>query len=157
MTRRTTYSYAAAALLLVIAAMGLAAWLVSSLNEMHQRFARESWALGLAFLVVLIVLLAVGALWLTGLAWRSRSRPADAKPVPADVIQAATLQADQAEGVIRRVGDESAKAELNRELGELRSGASIASSTSSFSVQGRRARPRSSTPSSARTLARPRP
>jgi small GTP-binding protein len=122
MPRRTTYSYAAVALLLVTAALGLAAWLVSSLNELHQRFARESWALGLAFLVVLIVLLAIGALWLARLAWRSRSPAAAATPVPADVIQAAALQADQAEGVIRRVGDESVKAELNRELGELRGG-----------------------------------
>ena len=122
MPRRTTYTYATVALLLVTAALGLAAWLVSSLNQLHQRFAQESRALGLAFLVVLIVLLAIGSLWLARLAWRSRSRSPAATPVPADVIQAAALQADQAEGVIRRVGDQSAKAELNRELGELRSG-----------------------------------
>ena len=78
MPRRTSYTYAAVALLLVIAALGLAAWLVSSLNELHERFARESRALGLAFLVVLIILLAIGAIWLGRLAWRSRSASAAA-------------------------------------------------------------------------------
>ena len=38
------------------------------------------------------------------------------------MIQAASVQADQAEGVIRQVGDQAAKAELNRELGEIRAG-----------------------------------
>lgn len=124
MRSRTTYTYVALTVLLVGAALGLAAWLVSSLNEMHERFARESRGLGLAFLIVLIVLMVIGAIWLGRLAWRSRSAGAAPAlgPVPADVIQAATVQADQAEGVIRQVGDQQIKEELSRELGEIRAG-----------------------------------
>lgn len=124
MRSRTTYTYLALTVVLVAAAIGLAAWLVSSLNELHERFARESRGLGLAFLAVLIVLMAVGAAWLGLLAWRSRrigAGPA-AEPVPADVIKAATVQANQAEGVIRQLGDERMRQELNRELGEIRAG-----------------------------------
>jgi small GTP-binding protein len=118
----TRFPSTALVVLLLIAALGLSAWLVSSVNELHERFARESRGLGLAFLVVLIVLLAVGAVWLGRLVWRSRSPQPARTPVPADMIQAATLQAEQAEGVIRRVGDESVKADLNRELSELKAG-----------------------------------
>jgi small GTP-binding protein len=109
---------------LVGAALGLAAWLVSSLNEMHERFARESRGLGLAFLIVLIIMMILGAIWLGLLAWRSRlaGRESESKPVPADVIRAASVQADQAEGVIRQLGDKELKAELNRELGDIRAG-----------------------------------
>ena len=41
MRSRTTYTYVALTVILVGAALGLAAWLVSSLNEMHERFARR--------------------------------------------------------------------------------------------------------------------
>ena len=124
MRSRTTYTYVALTVLLVGAALGLAAWLVSSLNEMHERFARESRGLGLAFLIVLILLMVIGAVWLGRLAWRSRliGTGISATPVPADVIQAASVQADQAEGVIRQLGDQEVKAEMNRELGEIRAG-----------------------------------
>jgi small GTP-binding protein len=122
MQRRTTYSYAALAGLVLIVAMGLAAWLVSSVNELHGRFARESRALGVAFLIVLFVLLATGTIWACRWIWRSKSGERSRAQAPEDVIQAAAVQADQAEGVIRQVGDESIKAELNRELGELRAG-----------------------------------
>jgi small GTP-binding protein len=124
MRSRITYTYAALTVLLVGASLGLAAWLVSSLNEMHERFSRESRGLGLAFLIVLIVLMVIGAIWLGRLAWRSRSADIGSAsiPVPADVIQAASVQADQAEGVIRQVGDKEVEAELSRELGEIRAG-----------------------------------
>jgi uncharacterized protein len=124
MRSRTTYTYIALTVILVVGALGLAAWLVSSLNELHERFARESRGLGLAFLIVLIILMAIGAIWLGRLAWRSRSlgTGTTSRPVPADVIQAASVQADQAEGVIRQVGDQQARQELNRELGEIRAG-----------------------------------
>ncbi len=126
MRSRTTYAYLAVTVILIGAAIGLAAWLVSSLNEMHERFSRESHGLGLAFLVVLIVLMALGAAWLGRLAWRSRSgqgkAPGTHAPVPTDVIEAAVVQAGQAEGVIRQLGNVDARAELDRELGEIRAG-----------------------------------
>src|SRR5262245_55589053 len=122
MRRRPTYAYASLTVLLLIVVMGLAAWLVSSVNELHGRFARESRSLGLAFLVIFMILLAAGAICLTRWVWHSRSGKPTPAPAPADVIQAAAVQAEQAEGVIRQVADESAKAALNRELGELRAG-----------------------------------
>lgn len=124
MRSRTTYAYIASTVILVGAAVGLAAWLVSSLNEMHERFARESHGLGLAFLVVLIVLMMIAAVWLGRLAWRSRSVAASGETAtaPTDVIEAAVVQAGQAEGVIRQVGDVQARAALEGELGEIRAG-----------------------------------
>ncbi len=124
MRSRTTYAYIASTVILAGAAIGLAAWLVSSLNEMHERFARESHGLGLAFLIVLIVLMAIAAAWLGRLAWRSRSvGPSGATATaPTDVIEAAVVQAGQAEGVIRQVGDVQARATLEGELGEIRAG-----------------------------------
>ncbi len=41
---------------------------------------------------------------------------------PDDMIQAAAVQEQQAEGMIRQVGNESARTELNQELSELRAG-----------------------------------
>lgn len=124
MRSRTTTLYIALTVLLAGAALGLAAWLVSSLNELHDRFARVSPTLGLAFLVVLIALMAIGAVWLGMLAWRSRKTQAGAtaSPVPEDVIEAASVQADQAEGVIRQLADAEIKETLSRELGEIRAG-----------------------------------
>ena len=122
MPKRNIYVLALGTVLLAIAALGFFAWLVSSVNELHERFAGESRGLGLAFLVVLIVLLAIAAIWLGWLAWRTRAGRPEPTPVPTDVIRAASVQTDQAEGVIRQVKDESARAELNRELGELRAG-----------------------------------
>ncbi|MHB1561570.1 MAG: hypothetical protein ACYC61_29325, partial [Isosphaeraceae bacterium] len=124
MRSRTTYAYIASTVILAGAAIGLAAWLVSSLNEMHERFARESHGLGLAFLIVLIVLMAIAAVWLGRLAWRSRSvgSSGDTATAPTDVIEAAVVQAGQAEGVIRQVGDAQARAALEGELGEIRAG-----------------------------------
>jgi small GTP-binding protein len=120
--QRRTYSYAAIAVLCLIVALGLAAWLVSSVNELHDRFARESRSLGLAFLVVLIVLLAIGATWLARQVLRPRVDGSHGPAVPADMIQAAALAAQQAEGVIRQLRDESVKGELDRELGKIKAG-----------------------------------
>jgi small GTP-binding protein len=122
MYNRSVYWYAGLACLVVMLALGLAAWLVSSLNELHGRFARESRAMGLAFLVILLVLLAAGSIWLWRLALRSRAANGAGAQAPEDIIQAAVAQAQQAEGVIRLVGNESIKAALTRELGEVRAG-----------------------------------
>ena len=109
--------------LLAIAALGLVAWLVSSVNELHERFARESRGLGLG-VPGRPDRLARDGCDLAGPPGLAIERAGQAipAPVPTDVIRAASVQADQAEGVIRQVKDESVKAELNRELGELRTG-----------------------------------
>ena len=124
MRTRTTYTYVALTVVLVGAALGLAAWLVSSLNEMHERFARESRGPG-AGVPGRPDHPAGDRRHLAGppgLAVAGGRCETPSTPVPADVIQAAAVQADKAEGVIRQVGDQAARAELDRELGEIRAG-----------------------------------
>jgi small GTP-binding protein len=94
--------------------------LLSSVNEFHTRLARQSTGLGVAFLTVVIVLLAVATLWATRLLWLSRFAAHERVQAPDDVISAAAVQTEQAEGVIRQVGDAAAREKLGRELGELR-------------------------------------
>jgi uncharacterized protein len=106
----------------VIVLVGLAAWLFSSVTELHDRFSRQSHGLGVAFLIVLFVLLAVATLWASRLVWTSRSSDSGQARAPDDVMQAAAVQAEQAEGVIRQVEDQSARAGLDQELSELRAG-----------------------------------
>jgi small GTP-binding protein len=120
MQTRTAYLYAALAALVVT--MGTAAWLLASLTELHDRFARQSRGLGVGFLILLIGLLAVAAIWAARTALRSPAPQRDRVEAPADMIRAAAVQTEQAEGVIRQVGDGSARAGLNEELGQLRAG-----------------------------------
>ena len=117
--RPSTIYLTLAALLLTL---GLGAWLLSSATQLHDRFAQHSRGLGLAFLVVLIALLAVGAVWAGRLLWKTSRDERPPVQAPEDMIQAAAVQADHAGEVIRRVTDESARAGLNRELSELQSG-----------------------------------
>jgi len=120
MRPRPSYIYLTLAALLL--SLGLAAWLLSSAAELHDRFAQHSRGLGVAFLVVFVVLLAVGTLWAGRLLWKTRLHESPPAQAPADMIQAAAVQAEHAEEVIRQVGDASAKAGLNRELSELKTG-----------------------------------
>jgi small GTP-binding protein len=120
MRPRPSYIYLTLAALLL--AVGLAAWLLSSAAELHDRFAQHSRGLGVAFLIVLIVLLAVGALWAGRLLWRTRHPEQTSVQAPEDMIQAASVQAEQAGEVIRQVTNESAKAGLDQELSDLRAG-----------------------------------
>ena len=117
--RPATIYLSLAALLLML---GLAAWLLSSAAQLHDRFAQHSRGLGLAFLVVLVALLAVGAIWAGRLLWKTSVTERVPVQAPEDTIKAAAIQADHAGDVIRQVADESAKAGLNRELSELQSG-----------------------------------
>jgi small GTP-binding protein len=102
--------------------VGVAAWLLGSLTELHDRFSRQSRELGIAFLIVLLLFLLFATVWLGRLVWISRTKSGDQIRAPADVIQAATVQADEAEGVIRQVEDQSARTGLNQELSALRGG-----------------------------------
>jgi small GTP-binding protein len=109
-------------LTIAVVVMGLSAWLLSSLTELHDRFAQHSQGLGVAFLIALLVLLAVGTLWASRLIRPGGAVAGGATGVPSDVITAATVQTDQAEDMIRQVEDASARMELNRELNDLRAG-----------------------------------
>ncbi len=110
-------------LIALLVALGLSAWLLSSATELHDRFAQHSRGLGLAFLIVLISLLAIGALWAVRLFWKTRHvAHAPSVRAPADMMSAAAVQAEHAGAVIRQVANESAKAGLSRELNEIQSG-----------------------------------
>jgi small GTP-binding protein len=120
MRPRPTYIYLTLASVLV--ALALAAWLFRSAAELHDRIAQHSRVLGLAFLIVLVVSLALGALWAGRLLWQTRHPARAPVQAPADVIDAAAVQAEHAEEVIRQVSDRTARAGLDRELSDLRSG-----------------------------------
>jgi len=120
MPRRTSYLYLTLTVLIVV--LGLAAWLFSSVTELHDRFARQSRGLGVAFLILLIVLLAVATLWASRLVRFSKSVEGGPVQAPTDMIAAAAVQTEQAEGIIRHVEDASARAGLNQELSDLRAG-----------------------------------
>jgi hypothetical protein len=104
----------------MVVLLGMAAWLLGSLTDLHDRFSRQSRELGIAFLIVLILFLLLATFWLGRSLWHSRTKASGPVQAPADVIQAATVQANEAEGVIRQVEDQSARADLNQELAALR-------------------------------------
>ncbi len=119
---RTRPSYLLLGLTFLVVLLGAAGWLLSSLVELHDRFSRQSRGLGIAFLIVLIVFLALAAIWIGRLLWVSRKQATTGAAAPAGVIEAATVQTEQAEGVIRQVADPSARAGLSHELSEIRAG-----------------------------------
>ncbi len=119
MPQRKTFVLGLGSALLAIAAVGLVNRLARSANGLQERLGSQSSSLILALLVILMV---IGAIVLGRLAWRSTGSAPASSPLVTDVILAATSEADRAEGVIRQVKDESIKAELNRELGEMKTG-----------------------------------
>jgi small GTP-binding protein len=119
---RTQSPYLYLTLTVLIVAIGFAAWLFSSVTELHDRFARQSSALGTVFLIIFIALLAVVTLWASRMLWITTREKSTEARAPSDMISAALAQAEQAEAVIRRVSDEPARAELNQELTTLRTG-----------------------------------
>ena len=71
MQRRPSTIYALLALLVLV--IGVAAWLVSSVTELHDRFARYSTGLAVAFLGLLILLLAAATYFAVHFVWRNRA------------------------------------------------------------------------------------
>ena len=107
-------------LTLLIVALGLAVWLVASVSDLHDRLARQSPVLGLAFVALAVVMAFASALAAARLLWtlgRPERAPARA---PTDVVQAAEVQAEKAEAVVAQVLDPAVKARLGGELASLR-------------------------------------
>ncbi len=110
------------ALILTAVALGTAAWLVTSVNELHDRLARHSQPLALVFvgsaglIAVASALAAVRMFWSLG----HTPRAPDVVKAPEDIVHAAEVQADKAEQVINQVRDQTAKTELGNELAAIR-------------------------------------
>ena len=119
---RTRPSHLFVILAVLVITLGTAAWLLGSLAELHDRFSRQSRALGIVFLIVLILFLVLATIWVGRLLWVSRKSASSPVKAPADVIEAAAVQAEEAEGVIRQVTDQSTRSGLTRELSEIRAG-----------------------------------
>ncbi len=108
------------AVVLVTVALGAAAWLIVSVGEMHDRLERHSAPLALAFVTTAAIVALTSGLMAARLFW-TLGRP-ELAPVqaPEDVVRAAEVQAEKAEGVIAQIRDEAAKVRLNTELATLR-------------------------------------
>lgn len=70
---RTRPSYLLLGLVFLVVLLGASGWLLSSLVELHDRFSRQSRGLGIAFLIVLIVLLALATVWVGRMLWVTRN------------------------------------------------------------------------------------
>ncbi|WP_422930337.1 YcjF family protein [Singulisphaera sp. PoT] len=106
--------------LVVILALIASAWLLVSVGEMHDRIARHSRPLAVGFLGAAGLVAAGAALTYARFLWRSSNADRPPKKAPEDIVVAAEVQAEKAEGVIRQIQNDSVKAILDRELSELR-------------------------------------
>jgi small GTP-binding protein len=112
------------ALVLTAVALGTAAWLIASINNLHENLARHSEPLALVFAGSAALLLVASGLAAIRMFWKlghSPSAPApDQVRAPEDIVRAAEVQADKAEIVINQVRSETARGELGTELAALR-------------------------------------
>ncbi|WP_435017143.1 YcjF family protein [Tundrisphaera sp. TA3] len=109
------------ALVTLAFALGMAAWLITSVGEMHDRLAAYSPPLAIGFVVLAVTIAMTSAIAATRLFWRlGRPEGTADRKAPEDVIQAADVQAREAETIVDRVSDAEAQARFRRELAELR-------------------------------------
>jgi uncharacterized protein len=107
-------------LVALTATLGMAAWLITSVSDLHSRVAETSQPLAIALVVLLSLTASATALAAVRLLWKlGREERASAR-APDDIIVAADVQAEQAEQVVAQVRDEVAQAKLRREMAELR-------------------------------------
>jgi small GTP-binding protein len=105
---------------LAIVALIATASLINSVIAFHRLIETYSAALAFAFVGAAAVTALASAAAATRFFWklgRGERAPAQA---PEDVIKGAEVQAEQAAGVVARLKDESARADLSRELDELK-------------------------------------
>ena len=101
--------------------VGSAAWLVTSVGNLHNQVAATSPELAVG--VVILATLTVSAVSLASLRlfWKlGRSEQISNAQAPDDIVAAAALQAEKAEEVIGQVKDEDARTRFGRELATLR-------------------------------------
>ena len=102
------------------ATLGMAAWLITSVGDLHDRVAQTSPPLAIALVVLASLVTAVAAGSVVRLAWKLGRDERALAIAPDDVIVAADVQAEQAERVVDQVRDLGAKARLGREMAELK-------------------------------------
>src|SRR3954452_4025635 len=103
------------AVVLAAVAVGTVAWLVTSVNELHDRLARHSDALAMVFVGTAALLAVVSALGAGRMFWKlghTARAPDSQARAPEDIVRAAEVQAEKAELVINQVKDKEAKEEL---------------------------------------------
>jgi hypothetical protein len=109
------------AIVLTAVTLTATAWLIASVNELHDRLARHSTWLAFGFIAAALVVASVSAILAARVFWRLGTAERPPPKAPDDVIRAAETQAEKAEGVIAQVKDEPARQQLTRELAEIRS------------------------------------
>ncbi|WP_435006998.1 YcjF family protein [Tundrisphaera lichenicola] len=100
--------------------LGTAAWLVTSVGDMHDRLARTSPQLAIGFVAITCLAASATAIGAARLLWklgRDERPPAQA---PEDIVAAADVQAREAEAVVSQVKDPTAQARLRSEIATLR-------------------------------------
>ncbi len=103
-----------------LVALAGTASLVASVGDLHARIDRVSPLLAVALATVAVVAAAGSALAGARVLWKlGRSEP-PATQAPADVVEAAAVQAEKAGGVVDQVGDQAVKARLQTELATLK-------------------------------------
>jgi len=101
--------------------VGSTAWLVSSVGDLHDRVAPTSPELAVGVVVVAASTALIASLASFRLLWKlSRPERTETAQAPDDVVAAAALQAEKAEGVIAQVKDDEARTRFGRELATLR-------------------------------------
>lgn len=105
---------------LTIAATGLTAWTAVSLTDLHEKLSKHSQILATTIVCAGALSAVAAALSAGVLLWKLGRPEKEKAKAPSDVIQAAEVQAREAEKVIVRVKDEAARKKLERELTELR-------------------------------------
>jgi small GTP-binding protein len=101
--------------------LGMAAWLVSSVGDMHERIARTSPGLAVGFVVIAALTASAMAIGAARLLWKLGRDERPPARAPEDIVAAADVQAEKAEAVVAQVKDEEAQARLRNELATLRS------------------------------------
>ncbi len=95
-------------------------WVIVSVGDLHDRLARVSPPLAMAVIGALSLALVVSLFAMARLAWRLSRPERGPATAPEDVVKAAEVQAEKAEGVIAQIRDEGARSRLNGELATLR-------------------------------------
>jgi small GTP-binding protein len=108
------------ALVLLAVTLALAGWLIVAIGDLHDRLAVFSRPLAVAIVVVMSLAATASAVAAARLFWQLGREASPAAQAPDDVIKAAEVQAEKAEGVLAQVKDQSVKARLGGELAAIR-------------------------------------